>query len=154
MAVCKNAKKVGKQYTKRLLPDFLIPYSRIRLDAALAAYQMRIEGASIEACSLAMGCIDLRTVRKHFSRLEQVVTQTSLTIAQQLSHLTQYVSFSQHQPAIEPMAKLSQLYKSATQAALASGFNILSFRNILQAHWWNLVGKFPISCVSLNPRPP
>ena len=59
VVICDTAKALSLQYTKRILPDFLIPYARMRLDRVMEAAQEREAGAGLEHCSRIMGCIDI-----------------------------------------------------------------------------------------------
>ena len=64
--ICVIAQAQGLQYTKRILPDFLVPGCVIRLDATIAAVEAGIGTPELldEGCSL-MGCIDERTIKRH-----------------------------------------------------------------------------------------
>jgi len=88
--ICKGAKNLGEKYTKRLLPDFLLPYRVIRSDKILEAQQEAQQEDSEElgkVCSL-LGCIDLRTARKYLEYGKKSIKKASLAIAERLSHFS------------------------------------------------------------------
>jgi len=49
---CGPAKALGRQYTERLFPDFLIPYARMRLDKVVEAVGEKASGSTLEECCL------------------------------------------------------------------------------------------------------
>ncbi|MDZ7794224.1 MAG: hypothetical protein U5P10_11225 [Spirochaetia bacterium] len=152
---CAHARAAGKQYTKRLLPDFLIPYSPIRLDRVLEAERSRREeGARLEDCSYILGCLELRTVRKHLKRLHTAAASVALQLSEYLAHIPQYARLPEPQPGQCTVLRLNSLYHRTTEAAGAAGRPVTSLRQSLQEQWWKLVGKPPTSCVSRVARPP
>ena len=152
---CPAARKAGTQYTKRLLPDFLIPYSPIRLDWILEAERMRREdGAPLEDCCRIMGCLELRTVRKHLKHLQKVSEEAALEISRELAHVPQYARLPETDPEQSSFMRLYTLYKILLQAAAAAGLPAAGLRQSLQEHWWHLVGRQSTSCVSRAVRPP
>ncbi|WP_216664412.1 hypothetical protein, partial [Oceanispirochaeta sp. M1] len=46
--ICESARRLEKQYTKRILPDFLVPYGVIRSDKVLGAIQYKSDSVSID----------------------------------------------------------------------------------------------------------
>lgn len=152
---CARSRAAGGQYTKRLLPDFLIPYSPVRLDRVLEAeHERKVNSASIADCSYIMGCIELRTVRKHFKRLRAVAAAVALQLSEYLAHAPQYARLPEPQPEQCPVARLYTVYYRTTEAAGAAGRSVASLQQILQEHWWHLIGKLSTSCVSPASRPP
>ncbi len=91
--ICKRAKKLGKQYTRRLLPDFLLPYRVIRSDKTLEA-QQEDPGELEKVCSI-LGCIDFRTARKYLERGEKTIKRASLAITEHLSRFSSKI-FTTH----------------------------------------------------------
>ena len=84
--ICKGAEKLGKKYTKRLLPDFLLPYRVIRSDKTLEA-QQEDPGEFEKVCSI-LGCMDLRTARKYLEYGKKAIKKAFLAIAERLSHFS------------------------------------------------------------------
>ncbi len=82
--ICLNEKEQGKTYTKRLLPDFLLPYGVIRADKVIEAtkddHTIKIENT----CSI-LGCIDFRTARKYIKMFNNTVDFISIVLAKKLS---------------------------------------------------------------------
>lgn len=152
---CPEARKQGGQYTKRLLPDFLIPYSPVRLDRVLEAERKRREeGASIEACSFIMGCLEPRTVRKHLRLLDEGASAVSLRLSKELAHAPQYSRLPESDPGQCAVSRLYTLHERILQGAGASGGQTITLRQHLQEYWWHLVGAPSISCASQILRPP
>lgn len=152
---CDQARAAGRQYTKRLLPDFLIPHSPIRLDRVLEAELKRREkGASLEDCSFIMGCLELRTVRKHLKRLYAAASAVALQLSECLAHTPQYARLPEPQPGQSAVLRLHTIHNVISQAAGTAGRPVTSLRQFLQEQWWNLVGKPSTSCVSPAARPP
>lgn len=153
--MCADSKKAGRQYTKRVLPDFLIPYSPIRLDRILDAERRKREkGADIHECSLIMGCIDDRTVRKHLKRLQAASDSACLAISQRLSHTPQYTELPASTPQHSSLQRMELHHKAALQAATAAGGPVYTLRQFLQTEWWQMFKKLSISYVSQIALPP
>jgi len=73
----------GWQYTKRCLPDFLVPGCVIRLDATLSAIEAGTDTpALIEAACGLMGCADDRTVKRHVALASASVRLASLRMSE------------------------------------------------------------------------
>lgn len=152
--ICHISKAAGKQYTKRILPDFLIPYSPMRLDLVLSARTMREAGQSQESVARFLGCLDLRTVRRHLGRLDEVAAQASRRLAGELANLSQYVNLPEPDPVSSPLQRLLVLYEYAQKAAIGAGWELLELRKCLQAEYWNISCQKSISHVSRWSRPP
>lgn len=119
---CAKAKSKGLQYTKRLLPDFLIPYARMRLDKVVEAGRDKEGGSSLEKCCRILGCLDLRTARMHLKRLEVVVKTVALALAEKQAaavHLHEHNTH--HLRPQTPLDRLDELYRQEEQAKLRSG---------------------------------
>lgn len=153
--LCAASKKDGRQYTKRILPDFLIPYSPIRLDRILEAELRKQEKeADLCECSLIMGCIDDRTVRKHLDRLKTTSDAACLSISERLSHTPQYASLPASDPGNTSCQHLELFIQATGEAASARGGSAYTLRQFLQTEWWHIFGKPSMSYVSQIARPP
>ena len=84
--ICKRAKERGKKYTKRLLPDFLLPYRVVRLDKTLEALQK--SSHKLDAVCAILGCIDFRTAREYLEYGKKAIKKASLAITERLSHFS------------------------------------------------------------------
>lgn len=74
---CPDNKNTGKQYTKRILPPFVIPECNITLENCLnmASHAAKRTLDIDKACEL-LGTFCERTVRRHFNQLNDVFRQT------------------------------------------------------------------------------
>ena len=79
--ICLIARARAKQYTKRLLPNFLTPHSVIRLDHLLEAADLpETDRTEAAVCDL-LGCLDPRTARYQMRRLTTAIQVVSLELA-------------------------------------------------------------------------
>ena len=80
---CAVAFAQGRQYTKRCLPDFLVPGCVIRLDATLSAVEAGTSTpALVEAACVLMGCIDDRTVKRHVALASAAGRRANLHVSE------------------------------------------------------------------------
>jgi len=151
---CRRAKALGRQYTRRLLPGFLIPFARMRLDNVIDAGRERERGNTVEECCRIIGCIDLRTARVHLKRLEEAAKIVARTLAE-----NQAASIHLHQSdySLSPLTTLGRLEKlldRKKEGQLRSGDGLCrppGLRSLLQAELWKKKQKVPTSYAS---RPP
>lgn len=76
--ICARAKAQGQQpYTKRLLPEFVIPECNIRLDRVLVLVEEDPQENRNEdwSCGI-LGCVDGRTVGRHREWIQLIVAKT------------------------------------------------------------------------------
>lgn len=96
VVICEMARILGKKYTKRLLPDFLLPHGIIRSDKLLEAIEDEPDKTRSRNVCSKLGCIDLRTARKYLNRFKMAVERASLALAERLSRFSmenQFVLF-------------------------------------------------------------
>ena len=88
VACCPNNKKTGKQFTKRILPPFVIPESNITLENCLLMFEEHQETSfSYDLACQILGTYCERTVRRHYLQLTKVLEQTiSWALAWLASH--------------------------------------------------------------------
>lgn len=152
--ICIQEKDLGKQYTKRLLPDFLIPFTRMRLDMVVEAGRRKESGSTLEECCRIIGCNDLRTVRMHLKRLEKGAKEVALTLAERQAaavHLHENLDVLR---PLAPLERLFTLFRRQEEAQLRGGGRSLhagELRHMLQAALWKNRHTFPTSYAS---RPP
>ena len=145
---------MGRQYTKRLLPDFLIPFSRMRLDKVVEAVGEKESGSTLEECCRILGCIDLRTARMHLRRLDEAAKEVALTLAER-----QAAAVHLHEPGYQPrpltpLERVEELVSRQEEAHLRAGgggSRPPALRPLLQAVLWKKKGKDLTSYAS---RPP
>lgn len=143
---CTQAKALGRQYTKRLLPDFLIPFARMRLDAVVEASRRKESGRTREECCRILGCIDLRTARMHMRRLEEAAKTAALTLAER-----QATMLHLHEPEdrfypLDPLGRLEELLDRQEEAHLRAGGGRSrppALRRLLQAVLWKNRAQVP-----------
>ncbi|MDY7029872.1 MAG: hypothetical protein SVR04_16390 [Spirochaetota bacterium] len=151
---CRRAKALGRQYTKRLLPDFLIPFARMRLDKVIEAGKEKEQGSTVEKCCRIIGCNDLRTARMHLKRLEEAAKTVALVMAE-----SQAAAVHLHgtDSPLRPLAlfeRLEKLLERQEEGQLRAGdgrSRSPALRSLLQAELWKKKQRPPTSYVS---RPP
>ena len=149
MILCEKAKAAGTQYTKRLLPDWLIPYSPVRLDSLLLAEKSRREQhTSLEECCEIIGCQEPRTVAKHLARLSSEALSAALKIAREIAHVPQLSPLPAVTPEVAPIPRLTIYHQSLRQVWRAAGnlHGMPSMEKLIQTEQWKLFGKISISC--------
>ena len=154
--LCPIAQAAGRPYTRRLLPDFLIPRCVIRLDHLVEAAREAHSDRSVEKACRVLGCIDTRTARTHLKRLDQAVAAVAVQLAERRAMAPQLGELPHTSPQTTPLERLQVLYRSESDAVLRSGDSVLpiSLRQMLQAVLWKLPGKEPSSCACPSPRAP
>ncbi len=154
---CPVAQAKGQQYTKRMLPDFLIPHARMRLDRIIDAVKERERGADLELCSRIIGCIDLATARRHFRRLQKAASAVALLLAK--GHATA-PHLSENNQELRPLPlfkRLETLYRIEQEKLLRAGkssVNLPDLRYLLQTALWKPYGKVSTSFPSRSPPRP
>ncbi len=94
--ICRAAKEAGKQYSKRILPPFVIPYCQIVRDGVAAYLRRYPDGSLVYAVGLELlGAWDRRTVRRHIGWALQLIGVACLQLAQLLSGLPAYATLPQ-----------------------------------------------------------
>jgi hypothetical protein len=151
---CRRAKALGRQYTKRLLPDFLIPFARMRLDNVIEAGRERDGGSTIEKCCRIIGCIDPRTLRMHLKRLEEAAKTVALTLAESQAAAVHLHGTDTPLRPLAPLERLEKLLERQEEGQLRGGDGTSrspSLRSLLQAELGKKKRKSLTSYVS---RPP
>ncbi len=66
--ICGRAEEAGKQYTKRILPPFVIPYCQIGREGVMAYLHRFPEGRIVYRFgNELLGARDIRTIRRHIA---------------------------------------------------------------------------------------
>jgi hypothetical protein len=154
VVICTQAKALGLQYTKRLLPDFLIPFARMRLDAVVEAERRKESGSTLEECCRILGCIDLRTARMHLERLEEAAGKVALRLAEGQAAAVHLHEHSYRLRPVAPLERLEELLGREEEIQLRSGDArqwSAALRPLLQAILWKIMRKVPTSYAC---RPP
>ena len=76
---CERARECGRQYTKRILPVFVIPGCNITLENVLLYLRRHAEGETIdyEEASYLFGSYDNRTIRRHIETAWLMIAEVS-----------------------------------------------------------------------------
>jgi hypothetical protein len=115
---CQTAKEQGKQYTKRLLPPFVIPYCVICRETVLAYVRLHPDGAIHAAvASLMMGTVDIRTMRRHVRLAMHLIKDAALNLWEFMSELPVYTTLPDHRPGASPLESLDKAAQELDRAA-------------------------------------
>jgi len=83
---CATAKKQGWQYTKRILPPFVIPECNINLEQVLLMYAQNQDGpVDLEAACELLGTTCEKTIRRHFRMVAQMLEATVSDLATEVA---------------------------------------------------------------------
>ena len=92
------------------MPEFLRPYCRIRLDLSLEYYTAHYTQSGKydweDACQC-LGCIDLRTAKRHITDIRAEVPKMTLELTQLLSHKSGFVTDALAAPDTPPSSMLA-----------------------------------------------
>ncbi len=121
--ICRTAKERGMQYTKRILPPFLIPECNITLENVLE-YVRRRPGRKIdyERASLVMGAMDNRTIVRHLRLCRLMVAEGCLQLCRVLASLPSYATVPESGMGTPAVDYLDVLVEEADEAARRMGF--------------------------------
>lgn len=120
--ICDAAKEAGKQYSKRILPPFVIPYCQIGRQGVLAYLQRFPDGRVVYGAGLAMlGARDIRTIRRHIALGLASIASAALQVARLLSELPAYATIPQHRLGESPGEYLEELAKEMHRAGQRAG---------------------------------
>lgn len=154
---CEASRLAGRPYTIRILPDFLIPRSVIRLDLLIEAAEAPGENLSIDQLCLHLGCIDPRTVRRRLATLHDAVNTVSLELSIRRSAAPELGDIPISTPDTEPLKRCRQLYQREIQACERAGSLIAMLPpliHLIQATMWKTGVKRPSVYASPEVRPP
>ena len=153
---CENARAAGKQYTKRLLPDFLIPGCVIRLDHLEQAYERRQAGAGNEQLCRILGCVDDRTVRGHLKRYGEAIEAVTLRLAEERAMTPELGEVPGSTPETSAVERLEGLWRAKVLASRRGGnaADPSDLRYRFQAALGKSGPKKPSGCVSADARAP
>jgi hypothetical protein len=154
--LCPYARAAGNQYTRRLLPDFLIPRCVIRLDRVWEAVAQDPPGTDIEETCRILGCVDERTARSHLKRMHLAIEAVVLHLAERRAMTPELGKLPEATPDEVYLTRLQALYRSELEAAQRAGgdITVISLRQILQAALWKPGSKKPSAFAFAGPRPP
>ncbi len=155
--ICSLAQEQGKQYTKRLLPEFLTPRSVIRLDHLLEAAALPAEERTADRVCEILGCIDPRTARRRLAALNGAINHVTLELSYRRASTPELGALPANDPDTAPLDHLQMLYQGEQEAQDRAGraaAPLATLAAFLQAAMRKLPQKKPSSCVSLSGCPP
>jgi hypothetical protein len=154
--LCPVARAENVQYTKRLLPEFVIPHSVIRLDYLLEAADLAKTERSADAICELIGCVDARTARHQMRRLASAVETVSLDLTRRRAATLELGDLPQVSPGTPPWQRLAILFDAEVRAGERAGqiHSLPSIRQLLQAAMGTGGRRKPSSRVSRAGLPP
>jgi hypothetical protein len=133
---CTTAEQAGKQYTKRVLPPFVIPYCQIGREGVMA-YLARFPDGRVEYAAgfRMLGARDIRTIRRHVALGLATVGAASLELAGFLSSLPAHATLPDSPITGSPGDYLQELaHQMHAAARRAGGSGRLPIPGMLYAH--------------------
>jgi len=117
---CLLARKQGKQYTKRILPPFVIFRCVIILENVLRYVSKHSESERIdyEEASYLLGSYDDRTIRKHIETAWRMIREAKLDLSRLLAGLGMSAGLSE---AETPLSEWQQIEQRSVQGSKEAG---------------------------------
>ncbi len=154
---CPIARKDGKQYTRRLLPEFLMPHCRIRLDHVEEACALGSEDRTNERVCRLLGCIDPRTAHRHLRRFEEAAACVALELSAGRAMSPELGDIPSQTPDSSALSRVQRLYRAEVEAHARLGAQVAplpSLRYLLQATMRKDYLQPPSTSASVRRRPP
>lgn len=153
---CETARAANRPYTMRLLPDFLVPGSVVRLDHVQEAYEQRCNGAADDRLCTILGCVDERTVRRHLRCYTEALETVSLGLAERRAMSPELGDLPDAPPDIPSIVRLERLWRAEHLASQRRGEALepMSLRQLVQTALRKSKPQKPSGCVSVDARPP
>ena len=154
--LCPIARAEKTQYTKRLLPEFLIPHSVIRLDYLLEAADLpKAQRSEAAVCDL-IGCLDPRTARHQMRRLAMAIDAVSLDLTGRRAATPELGELPQISPGTPAEQRLAILFDLLIRAGQRAGSipAAPSVRQLLQAAMGTQGAAKPSNRASSHIHPP
>jgi len=143
--ICGRAEEAGKQYTKRILPPFVIPNCQIGREGELAYLGQFPDGRIVYRIgNELLGARDIRTIRRHVAMGLATIAAAGLELARLLSGLPAYATLPQPQMNQSPGQYLEELSRQMDRAVRrAGGSRGSEIPPIVYAHLVNVVARSP-----------
>lgn len=111
--ICHNAKRDGKQYTKRMLPPFVTPECNISLENDLRMYEAMPDGrVDYGFASELLGTICEKTIHRHYQMVVIFIEMAVSLLARYLVQVAAFLSL----PGEPPYEDLHELFMQLTRA--------------------------------------
>lgn len=115
--LCKTAKERGNQYTKRILPPFVIPECNITLANVFECMRRYAAGSiDYEEVSKLLGTVFMHTMRKHMEWAQAFIEQTNLYVSEFLSTIPSFGSLAEQRPGESGYGYLGKLVDESNGA--------------------------------------
>ena len=122
--ICERAHRAGTQYTKRILPLFVIPECNIRLDLVLQLRKQHPTDHSARGNAYAViGSACERTIARHLQGAEQNIAATLLEVNEWVAELVPFTALPPVRVGEDALAQLRRsvaALEAARQAALTA----------------------------------
>ena len=120
---CYRARRQGRQYTKRILPAFLIAECNILWTGVLLYVGSHREEQRIDydEASQLLGSLDSRTIRRHIERAYRRIQAVNLWLAGRLSRLFGYSEMAEAGPGQGGWVQLGILLTQESECAVRLG---------------------------------
>ena len=120
--ICSRAKQKRRQYTKRILPPFLIPECNVTLENVLE-YLSRDSGEGIdyEQASSLLGALDDRTIRRHIGLCWMMLSKGCLELCGMLASIPSYATVAEAGMGTTALEYLQLLVEEANKASRRMG---------------------------------
>ena len=116
--ICERAKQLGGQYTKRMLPEFVVPECNIRHDRVLVliADQQR-EHIDYSLAGEILGTVCERTIRRHVQAMRCMIAETLVQAAVLLATLVSFGVLPDAKVGESSYGRLVRLVEQLNEAA-------------------------------------
>ena len=105
--ICERAREAGTQYTKRILPRFVIPECNIRLDLVLQLREQHPTARSARDHGYAViGSACERTIARHLQRVEDNIAAMLLEVNEWVAELAPFTALPQVRVGEDALAQL------------------------------------------------
>ena len=140
---CTRAKEKGLQYTKRILPSFVIPECNIILEYILKYIAVYPDDLiDYEKAGIILGTYDNRTIHKHIQLARKMIADTNLHLCELFSSLSSYAHLPEEKTGEGEYAYLTSLVNEANQATIRIRGNVADeIKDIVYVHIEYVFGK-------------
>lgn len=140
---CIRAKEKGLQYTKRILPPFVIPECNIILEYVLKYIALYPDiSIDYEQAGFILGTYDNRTISRHIELARKMIADTNLHLCELFSSLSSYARLPEEKTGEGEYAYLSLLVNEANRAAIRiRGSGADEIKDIVYVHIEYVFGK-------------
>ena len=147
---CVRAKKQGKQYTKRILPPFVIPECNISFTNVLTYIHTHPDGTvNYDDAAHILGTYDERTIKKHIKLGWKIIQKTIIQSLEFLAIRPSYTSIPEKKPGQNLLEYLETLTDEIHHGHIRMGKTFVSkSEKIIYLHmvYWYKKSRNHIVC--------